>query len=477
MEFTRRRFMQTTAAAALAFSFLPQVSNAQQALRVRKSVTKMDSDDPFFTEYAAAVKAMHDLGEDDQRNWRNQALIHGNHCPHGNPNFLYWHRHYITIFEQICGELIGNANFALPYWDWTDQEGILPDPFFDDENLNVEALDDKSDVQTNMFGFISTEGYRLINKARGLQNTNARRALFSERNMGSIKSERSFSRFESRLSRSPHNSVHTIISGHMGNGMSPLDPCFWLHHCNVDRIWAERASAGYSTPKRNDKYEGQFVDKDNSPIDVDANSAIDFEKMGFTYDTIAVDDPIVDIASVGLLERVSRRLVFNNTSSLGFTDVSPSLMANQALDFDVPTSGLVKALDKKRTFKQLNANHLGIEKKRILAVLKNVKASGDTNGLMINVFVNGGENRSAPLDNSEQYADSFSFFGNPPGHGEHSDGQDIIVDLTIPLRKQNDAASLSKEDLKINLVPVYSEPDKIQEVAVVDFSSIELLAT
>lgn len=35
-----------------------------------------------------------------------------------------------------------------------------------------------------------------------------------------------------------HNIVHVWIGGDMGPGTSPNDPAFFLHHCNVDRIWA-----------------------------------------------------------------------------------------------------------------------------------------------------------------------------------------------------------------------------------------------
>lgn len=35
-----------------------------------------------------------------------------------------------------------------------------------------------------------------------------------------------------------HNRVHGWIGGDMGRGHSPNDPIFFLHHCNVDRIWA-----------------------------------------------------------------------------------------------------------------------------------------------------------------------------------------------------------------------------------------------
>ena len=35
-----------------------------------------------------------------------------------------------------------------------------------------------------------------------------------------------------------HNRVHIWVGGDMGPGTSPNDPVFYLHHCNVDRLWA-----------------------------------------------------------------------------------------------------------------------------------------------------------------------------------------------------------------------------------------------
>jgi len=34
-----------------------------------------------------------------------------------------------------------------------------------------------------------------------------------------------------------HNVVHMFVGGSMGPLTSPNDPVFFLHHCNVDRIW------------------------------------------------------------------------------------------------------------------------------------------------------------------------------------------------------------------------------------------------
>src|SRR5262249_38403088 len=36
-----------------------------------------------------------------------------------------------------------------------------------------------------------------------------------------------------------HNKVHVWVGGSMGPMSSPNDPIFFLHHCNVDRLWAE----------------------------------------------------------------------------------------------------------------------------------------------------------------------------------------------------------------------------------------------
>lgn len=35
-----------------------------------------------------------------------------------------------------------------------------------------------------------------------------------------------------------HNSIHVWVGGDMSLSSSPNDPTFFLHHCNVDRIWA-----------------------------------------------------------------------------------------------------------------------------------------------------------------------------------------------------------------------------------------------
>ncbi|RYZ59383.1 MAG: hypothetical protein EOP07_04185 [Proteobacteria bacterium] len=43
-----------------------------------------------------------------------------------------------------------------------------------------------------------------------------------------------------RFEGTPHNGVHNTVGGIMANTTdSPRDPVFWLHHCNIDRVWTQ----------------------------------------------------------------------------------------------------------------------------------------------------------------------------------------------------------------------------------------------
>ena len=35
----------------------------------------------------------------------------------------------------------------------------------------------------------------------------------------------------------PHNIVHGVVGGIMASYQSSFHPVFWLHHCNVDRLY------------------------------------------------------------------------------------------------------------------------------------------------------------------------------------------------------------------------------------------------
>lgn len=281
----RRQFIYMTGAAVGAPAILRFGRAAAQTPRVRRSLASLSLTDPFFTQYGEAIRAMHRLPETDRRSWRGQAMIHADFCPHGTDGFILWHRHYITFFERLCAALIGNPDFTLPYWDWTANNGRLPAPFAAEGNpLNIATWRDRSDYRN-----VRTSGTRAINARRGLLDDPARSGAFRPRQLNAIQQQREFSLFQAMLENTPHNTAHTMVGGnggHMVDMMSPLDPIFWLHHCNVDRLAAQWQRAGGRIPANASAYSRQFVDAQGAAMSVTAAQALDFAAMGFTYDVL-----------------------------------------------------------------------------------------------------------------------------------------------------------------------------------------------
>jgi tyrosinase len=52
-----------------------------------------------------------------------------------------------------------------------------------------------------------------------------------------------------RVESTPHNDIHVQIGGLMGNpDTAALDPIFWLHHCNIDRLWWVWDDSAHANP-------------------------------------------------------------------------------------------------------------------------------------------------------------------------------------------------------------------------------------
>ena len=245
----RRKFIKgSAAAAALGVTASIASSHPKRAeLRTRLNASKLPADHKVFEQYAEAVRKMHELPISDRRNWRRQAIIHADHCAHDRRFFFPWHRHYIHQFELICAELVGDPSFALPYWDWTVNRGSIPDAFYQLKPLNVEHWKDDGKHQASAWGQINTSGIRLLKKGVGLQDDARRGGEFTNASIERKLSNRSFSTLTAEIDR-PHGIAHVVIGGHMADGLSPLDPIFWLHHSNVDRLWHQWQLAGNQSP-------------------------------------------------------------------------------------------------------------------------------------------------------------------------------------------------------------------------------------
>lgn len=483
---SRRVFIQgALAAGAVALTSKSATARSTSSnLRIRRSALGLPATDNVFQQYALAVKKMHELPTTDRRNWRRMAETHADFCQHGTLEFLPWHRHYITQFEKICGDLIGDPQFALPYWDWTNQAGKIPDAFFDIQELNVTYWKDNGDYDGIGWGQVRTIGIRVTKKGEGVQD-DRRGGVFTKDNVDSILDESDFGDFTNRLEREPHNTGHVVVgipasgkSGHIGDGLSPLDPLFWLHHCNVDRLWALWQIAGHATPSFSGDFNGQFVDTSGNPINVTPDQAKDFRAMGFSYDDFG--DPVPFLTAAGAINSETNFLesfvvpaISNEETLLGTAMGGAAAKMKAPSLTSVPVENLRESLAQTRTkrsnnFPRWTLTNGNWEKaslaefarpqeapKRVQAVLKNVRSTGQQSHA-VNVFLNCPYLSPDTPHTDTHWVGTFSFFGNPAkaSHDHHAANPDVIVDLTKAIRE----LGLSKsESLKLQLVPVGSD--------------------
>ena len=83
--------------------------------------------------------------------------------------------------------------------------------------------------------------------------------------------------------------MHVDVRNDKGMGKVPWaanDPIFWLHHCNIDRIWASWIKAGGANPTsqgfKNEKF--TFADSNGAPIEANVGSVLDLDALDYDYD-------------------------------------------------------------------------------------------------------------------------------------------------------------------------------------------------
>lgn len=273
---------------------------------------------------------------------------------HKSPVFPPWHRKLLLMYENALRDVSGK-DIVLPYWDWTDPEstdavfspdfmGSYGDPScspgcpyavvdgpFSKDNWRVELC-------TKMEGFQLKHPWTWLVRAVGrYEGLPYPVALPMESEIAELMTVESYdvAPYDKTVDRSLsfrnhlegfhsddrqylHNIVHDWVAGAWMDGgvafvgtmepldISPSDPVFFLHHANVDRIWAqwqlfepgrmdayEPVSGGRDGSNRDDEMFpfNLFVDAPEVGADITPGSMLDFEALGFSYaDLVQPDD-------------------------------------------------------------------------------------------------------------------------------------------------------------------------------------------
>jgi tyrosinase len=462
----RRKFLGAAAVTGLAAPFIIRSVARATGLRVRRDVMELRDNDPFFKKYGDAVRAMHNLPADDRRHWINQAKIHADFCKHGRLSFLHWHRHYINFFEAICSEMIGDPGFALPYWNWSKKSGVIPAPFYDVQDLNVEHWNDPGVYTGRAWGAIDTVAKRGLAKGRGLLDDPVRGGSFTLAKIDSIKGLPNANLFRPGLEGSPHNDGHVVAgatavgkTGHIGSGLSPLDPIFWLHHCMVDRVWAEW-QRNHTTPDPGESYDTDFVDRKGKPAPVNSGGAMTVDELGYTYDVLqpptVMRRPGGNLLDAILpnLEKVLGQPTAPTTLGSA-TNADPSV-AQIETAIKVSTPNLAGTLTGDRPFKRFSLGRevIGVEGNRTLARLSDFKLGSGSSDLIVNVFVDCPYLSPSTGYIDPHYAGTFSFFGQGEHEGHGESGPEFVIDISAPVQSLASEGRINNEGLTIQLMPI-----------------------
>jgi tyrosinase len=91
------------------------------------------------------------------------------------------------------------------------------------------------------------------------------------------------------IDNDPHGAVHVNVGNQRGMGRVPWaanDPIFWLHHSNIDRIWASWNKVGGKNPTDPGFLNESFVfaDKDGKRATITVGELIDATPKSYVYD-------------------------------------------------------------------------------------------------------------------------------------------------------------------------------------------------
>lgn len=415
-------------------------------LRIRPEINSLAPNHPIIEAYKKAVAAMKALPATHLHSWQYQANIHVNFCPHGNWFFLPWHRAYLNYFEQIVRKLSGYSKFVLPYWDWTKNPQV-PAVFWGANN----PLMAQRDIGIN--GTIPQEliGSTVISQIMAVQD-------FQQFGSYASAAPRSGGAQYGVLEGTAHNGVHNAIGGLMADMLSPLDPIFWLHHANVDRLWALWNASGRQN-STNVAWTGymfnkNFASADRKLVNVGVCNLLSTYQLGYRYD----DQPAASLLARRALRRTSSLLkaesqkrsrrkpkrISKNLRAVSEKEIitlfqetplpPPSQLPHGAL------AGIVPALD-------LPSVRVGIKTKGMPTVKRS----------FIKIFI--GEEELLPTTPSSDphYVGSIAVFGGHEGHDHHHAAEDSLsgefyLDLNVALEKLKRTDSLPTDNIPVRLV-------------------------
>ncbi|RHW28765.1 hypothetical protein D0Z08_02630 [Nocardioides immobilis] len=199
----------------------------------------------------------------------------------GSYSFLSWHRYFLLHVERLLQSKVPGV--MIPYWDWTDPSPLMTDTFLGPNGDTTGIIRrgyfaatapgvDANTTPAPSWWPVGLDGWHLpatydISGGHWVGPLRRRVStvlgdLPSAVDVRDTLARTTYSAFQRTLENGNglvsgnqmHNEMHGWIggSGSAGTGhmshpdASPHDPLFYLHHCNIDRLWAMWQADGHA---------------------------------------------------------------------------------------------------------------------------------------------------------------------------------------------------------------------------------------
>jgi tyrosinase len=449
---------------------LTALSALTTSVYVRHDIWTLDQQNhwhPTIYAYARGISVMRQRAATDPTSWEYQAAVHGmtpdpldgfrDQCQHRGWFFGSWHRMYLYWFEQMVRAAIQDLpdiddatkrTWALPYWNYSnpdesdDSRRKLPQAFLDvtlPDGITPNPLRDP----TRSINDGSAMPAQVVRLAQALAPvTFAGPGGFAGGKTGFNHLTEDPNAAEGPLEQTPHDGVHIQVGGNMKNfDTAALDPIFWLHHANIDRLWdvwlgqagrANTTEAGWLTGLTFKFHDENAVTQTQQSKDV-----ADQQQLDYVYEDISVPGPGQEAAVVKPEEPAfPPELVGATEEPFALTGDTVTV----GFGISAPEGPLAEA---------------DAAPSRVFLDLADITSS-DPPGVTYGVYVNvpGGD----PVTDDEHYVGNAAFFGIETlgrPDSEHA-GLRIIYDIT-DLYNRLKAAGQWNDQVRVTFVAQYLE--------------------
>jgi tyrosinase len=495
----------------------------------RKNVWELGSDwaDPILW-YARGVKAMKARHLNERTAWRFYGAMHGidqplwrqlgylsasdtmpsaadiasfwKQCQHGSWYFLPWHRGYLIAFEAVIRAAVvaahGPADWALPYWNyfkpnqnklppafaspnWPDGHGdnplYVPQRYGPKNDGNVQVP--VHSVNLNALGDPEFTGVA----SGGSPGFGGVDTGFSHG--GTV---------HGGIETQPHDFVHGLVGGSNSRTRLPglmsdpdtagLDPIFWLHHANIDRlweVWRENPSSHVNPtdanwlngPAATGERAFMMPMPDGTTWTYTPAQMSDLSKLDYAYDDVSSPSQtphrVARLQALGMNPTAAETLVRStamhaakNVELLGSNKQSLRLIGTEAR-----TSVTLDPGVRQKVSASLAAARAATPSApdRVFLNLENVRGANDATAFDVYINVPDGDD---PAQHPDNLAGSIALFGARKAslaNDEHAgNGLTFVLEISQVIDKLHLAGALQADQLHVRLVPLNPVADEDQ---------------